>query len=623
MCGIYGLWSDTDPFPSAAISRALAHRGPDDAGSWQDGPIHLGHRRLSIIDLSADGHQPFRSADGRYVLTYNGEVYNYVELRRELEAEGVRFHTDTDTEVLLQGYARWGANVLPRLYGMFAFGVWDHERRELFLARDATGIKPLYYAHLGPGRLAFASELKAFAALDGLPFEPDEEAIQEYLGAGYVWSSARCAVRGVRKLPPGHYLRVHDRDEGGTPNASPVPARWWTPPTPEPLTRPVTEAIDAAADRLHDLLARVTAQHLRADVPVGLLLSGGLDSSVLAALAARALDENGGGALQTVTMGFEPYERDERVHARAVADHIGSEHHEIVVRPADAARELFENAHHLDDLFGDSGTIPAFAAFRACRELGLKVVLVGEGADEVLGGYPSFSAAAGSRSDAWTRQRLFRYYTRQRYGVGRAAFSALLSRLHEQAGGDWFHTVRLFELQHQLPVSLNLKVDHASMASSVEARVPYQDRRVVEFACRTPSDLLLEPGVGERHSGKWLLRHMARKYDLVPESILERRKMGTPVPWGWLHDGAFADTVRETLLAPDSWTRRLGFETIARGFLDDKPGDLPHRLRRRLGPYANHGWLTMNLLVLDAWAQSSIFHPEAEPTPSSTQTVAP
>ena len=612
MCGIYGLLSATDALDDGAASDALAHRGPDDAGSWTDGPAHLGHRRLSIIDLSADGHQPFLSADGRYALTYNGEVYNYVELREELEAEGLTFRTDTDTEVLLQGYAQWGAGVLGRLCGMFAFGVWDCERRALFLARDATGVKPLYYARLGPGRLAFASELKAFRHLGGFAFKPDEEAIGEYLGAGYVWSGDRCAVRGVQKLPPGHHLTVREGEA-----AAEAPVRWWAPPNPEPLLRPVTEAVDAAADRLHDLLAQVTAQHLRADVPVGLLLSGGLDSSVLAALAARALDASGGGPLRTVTMGFDPYARDERPHARAVARHVGSEHHEIVVRPADAARALFENAHHFDGLFGDSGTVPAFAAFRACREMGLKVVLVGEGADEVFGGYPSFYHAAGSRADAWTRHRLFRYYTRQRYGPHRQAFSDLLARLHRQAGGDWFHAVRLFELMHQLPVSLNLKVDHASMAASVEARVPFQDRRVVELACRLPSALFLEPAAAERHAGKWLLRHMARRYDLVPESILERRKMGTPVPWDWLREGAFAQTMRETLLAPDSWTRRLGFQPIAEGFLDDAPGDLPHRFRRRLGPYANHGWLTMNLLVLDAWARSSMFMPDAVPAPTA------
>ena len=614
MCGIYGLWSHGRRFPHRAMAETLAHRGPDDLGDWHGagGALHFGHRRLSILDLSEAGRQPVSTPDGRWTLTYNGEVYNYVELRDELEAAGVRFVSDTDTEVLLHAWARWGEASLDRLYGMFAFAVWDAREEELTLVRDATGIKPLYYAHLsaggtdGRGAFAFASELGALRHLPGVPFEIDEGAVREVLGAGFVWSGDRTAIQGIRKLPAGHLLRVRS----GT--ASP-PVRWWTPPNPTPLSRPLHDALDARADALYDVLRTATDQHLRADVPVGLLLSGGLDSSVLAALAQQCLEARGAGPLRTITMGFEPYAKDERAHARAVAEHVGSDHAEVVIRPQDAAAQLFSHAHHFDDLFGDTGTIQAFAAFGACREAGLTVVLVGEGADELFGGYTQFrDLSSGAVPERLRLYRFFRAYARQRYGPLRRDFAERIRQLNERAAGDWFQTVRLFEIEAQLPASLNLKVDHASMAHSVEARVPYQDRRVAEFALATPRELLLEKG----GQGKWVLRHMARRHGLVPESILDRAKMGTPVPWGWLRDGSpFAAGARDTLLAPGSWTRRLGYADLVETFLDGRAWGFPHRHLRRFDKHTNLGWLTMNLLVLDAWARSEMFSAEPEPEP--------
>lgn len=596
MCGIYGVWSERGAHSNEAFSTALAHRGPDDAGTWQRGGLLLGHRRLSIIDLSDDGHQPFTSPDGRYTVVYNGEVYNYLELREELLRVGASFESDTDTEVLLQAWAHWGERALDRIFGMFAFALWDAQDEKLVLVRDATGMKPLLYVGGEDEPFAFASEMKAFVGLPGFSVEVDESAAREYLGAGFIWSGDHSVVAGVHRLPPGHLMEVED----GRPRP---PRRWWTPPNPTPLSRPVHEALDREADELLDVLREAVGQHLRADVPVGLMLSGGLDSSVLAALAAQVSTR----PIRTITMGFEPYEADERDYAQAVATHVGSDHTEFVLRPADAADELRRSARFYDDLFWDTGTVPAFAGFRFCREAGLKVVLVGEGADELFGGYPPFRRLGGPLADRLPRRlnayRFFRAYAWQRYDERVPAFVRLILDLYERADRDWFQTVRLFELEVQLPVNLNMKVDRASMASSVEARVPYQDRRVAEFALRTPSTLLLEPGGrGQPMRGKWLLRHMARRHGLVPEAVLDRAKMGTPIPSGWLTDERdFADEATRALLAPGSWASRLGLSRTIGPFLRERRRPL---FLRPLLKYLHPAPLMWRLLILEAWSRA-------------------
>lgn len=542
-------------------------------------------------------------------MVYNGEVYNYLELRKNLINEGVEFTSDTDSEVLLQAWAKWGEKALHYVFGMFAFAIWDEHRQTLVLARDATGIKPLLYIEKesegslveDPPTFAFASEMKAFLALPSFELAVDEEAAQEYLGVGFIWSGSHSVVAGVRRLPPGHLMEVRKG------RAAP-PKRWWTPPLPIPLTRPVHEALDAQADALLGLLREVVSQHLRADVPVGLLLSGGLDSSVLAAVAAQESRQS----VQTVTMGFEPYDADERVYASAVASYVGSDHIEIVIRPSDAAEELQRSARFFDDLFWDTGTVPAFAAFRFCRQADLKVVLVGEGADELFGGYPSFRQLGGPASD-WipdlvNAYRFFKTYAWQRYDRQLPDFVRLVRGLHERAGGDWFHAVRLFEIEIQLPINLNMKVDRASMASSIEARVPYQDRRIAEFALRTPRALLLEPpkslSLGKRiePQGKWLLRHMARRHDLLPEIVLDRIKMGTPIPSDWLlGEEGFAESAARVLCAPEGWTERLGLSGTIRPFLSGRRLPLP---LRPFTKYVHPAPLAWRLLILEAWSQA-------------------
>lgn len=589
MCGIYGLWADNTSLPHADLQTVLRHRGPDDCGAWSQNSLHLGHLRLSILDLSPQGRQPISTPDGRFTLTYNGEIYNFLELRSELESKGITFVSDSDTEVLLQGFAHWGSEVLPRLRGMFAFAIWDSQKKNLFLARDPSGVKPLYYCQFQEDGFAFASEVKAFGKIKEIPLAIDEGKIREYLGTGFLWDGDGTIFKGVKKLSPGHCLTVAAGCEMKL-------QRWWKPPLPDVLNRPLHEALNERADALFALLQKVTAQQLRADVPVGLLLSGGLDSSILAALAARHLNQ----PLRTITLGFEPYEKDERKHARLVANSIGSQHREVLIRPEDAANELFRNAHHFDDLFADSGTIPAFAAFQACREQGLKVVLVGEGADELFGGYPQFRTLGGAKKHG---KRFFQTYTRQRYGPEHKAFDRLIEDLHHQAGGDWFQTVRLFELTAQLPVSLNQKVDHASMANSLEARVPFQDPRIIDFALRLPRELLLEDS-----AGKLLLRHMVRRHKLIPEAIIDRKKMGTPVPWEWITaESAFSARAQKLLLNSDSWTTRLGLSRLVRDVIAGRAHSFPNRYLHRFGRYANPGWVTMNLLVLEAWSRSTMF----------------
>lgn len=582
MCGITG-WLYTpgrEPAPESLrkMAQAIRHRGPDDEGFFCDpaAGLALAHRRLSIIDLSSASHQPMVDAATGVVLAYNGELYNFHALRAELQALGHSFKSSGDTEVLLRCYLQWGMDCLPRLAGMFALALWDPRSATLHLARDATGMKPLYM-HASPHGVAFASEVKAFLQLPGFAARIDPAGLQQYLEFGYVFSEPATLLQGVQKLAPGERLALR----GGK-----VVARqaWFNPPAPGGA-----DARDEA-ERLRELgdtLNQVVGEHLIADVPVGLLLSGGLDSSVVAALAAQR------GPLTTICMGFGDSDVDERAHARQVAEHIGSRHLDVLISPQQVKEEVQQGAWVFDDLFADWGTISTRLLYRQCREMGIKVVLVGEGADELFGGYGVFHVPP--RLGLWQQFRLYQRYAGRRHGRLFGEFRTIMNDYLAAGGGDAFHAVRLFESRRQLPNQYVMKVDKASMSESVEARAPFLDRRVAELAYRTPGGWLLRNG-----ENKYLLRALARQQGLLPQAISGRKKFGAPLAASWMGDDpAFRSFARSLILAPGSQTGQAGLAPAMRAYFDEGRAGYP--FPAAISIFSNLAW---RLLLLELWAKN-------------------
>lgn len=586
MCGIAGWMragnSEADAAAVRAMAERMAHRGPDDHGVYLDRErgVALAHRRLSIIDLSAAGHQPMVSADGAIVLVFNGELYNYRELRRELEALGRPFRSQSDSEVVLNAFAQWGSAALPRFCGMFGLAVWFAREARLLLARDPLGMKPLYYTEWRGGRgIVFASEVKAFFALDDFRPQLNSLSLRQYLEFGYAFDEHDTVFEGVRKLPPGHAMEV----VGGKAR---TPYAYFTLPVAggDPA-RPGEMAVEA----LHDTLSEVVRQHLVADVPVGLLLSGGLDSSIIAALAARHT------RITTVCMGFAESAIDERPQARAVASHIGSDHLEVLIHHREVVEGLEEAVWYFDDLFGDWGTVSTRVLYRKCRELGIKVVLVGEGADELFGGYPVFEAARQLQGPMlWRLFQLYRRYAGRRYGWEFPRFLAVMREYLRRTRGDLFGAVRLFELRNQLPNNYVMKVDKASMSVSVEARAPYLDRRVAEIVCQAPAGELLANG-----TNKVLLRTLAERYRLLPQEIVQRPKFGAAIAASWMDDSEeFRRYAREVILAREGWVDRLGLRGAMTDFFEGRRKGYP--FPRAISIFSNLAW---RLLLLNLWSR--------------------
>lgn len=581
MCGITG-WLYTPgraPAPESLkkMAQAIRHRGPDDEGFFCDpaAGLALAHRRLSIIDLSSASHQPMVDAATGVVLAYNGELYNFHALRAELQALGHSFKSSGDTEVLLRCYLQWGMDCLPRLAGMFALALWDPRSATLHLARDATGMKPLYM-HASPHGVAFASEVKAFLQLPGFAARIDPAGLQQYLEFGYVFSEPATMLQGVQKLAPGERLALR----GGKVVARQV---WFTPPAPGGAD--ARDEVERLRE-LGDTLNQVVGEHLIADVPVGLLLSGGLDSSVVAALAAQR------GPLTTICMGFGDSDVDERAHARQVAEHIGSRHLDVLISPQQVKEEVQQGAWVFDDLFADWGTISTRLLYRRCREMGIKVVLVGEGADELFGGYGVFNVPP--RLGLWQQFRLYQRYAGRRHGRLFGEFRAIMNDYLAAGGGDAFHAVRLFESRRQLPNQYVMKVDKASMSESVEARAPFLDRRVAELAYRTPGDWLLRNG-----ENKYLLRALARQQGLLPQAISGRKKFGAPLAASWMGDDpAFRSFARSLILAPGSQTEQAGLAPAMRAYFDEGRAGYP--FPAAISIFSNLAW---RLLLLELWAK--------------------
>jgi asparagine synthase (glutamine-hydrolysing) len=586
MCGIAGWFLKQNRSRAdeqlVAMADRIAHRGPDDRGYYFDRERGVGfaHNRLSIIDLSPAGHQPMASEDGHFVLSYNGELYNFQQLKGELKALGQSFHSRSDTEVVLRSFIQWGAASVERFCGMFALAIWSAAESKLFLARDPLGMKPLYYAALpGDQGFVFASEIKAFLALPDFKVCINRDALQQFLEFGYTFDDHATSLEGVFKLPPGHSMEVV--------NGSPLaPKPFFVPPVPEVNDR--RDERDRET-QLFNTLSEVVAQHLIADVPVGLLLSGGLDSSVTAAIAERH------SRITTISMGFADSEIDERPHARSVANHIGSDHREITIHPHEISDGLEEIAWYFDDLFADWGTVSTRLMYKKCSDFGIKVVLVGEGADELFGGYPIFDAALRLQGPmTWKLFQLYRHYAGRRYGSHFARFAAIMRRYRREANGDLFNAVRLFESRNQLPNNYVMKVDKASMSVSVEARAPFLDRRVAEIAYRTPAHCLLKAG-----TDKYLLRSMAERFKLLPIETTRREKFGASIAASWMDESQkFRDYARQVILDRNGWVDELGLRPAMTDYFNGRRAG--YAFPRAISIFSNLAW---RLLLLNLWSR--------------------
>lgn len=577
MCGIAGILVPADrPVDERALramTAALAPRGPDGEGYHLTGAVGLGHRRLAVID-PAGGQQPLYSEDGAVVGVVNGEIYNFRELRRELESCGHRFATRSDSEVLIHGYEAWGLGVLARIEGMFAFALWDEPARRLILARDRLGEKPLFWAELGGGGLAFASELKALQRCPGVDCEIDSRALARYLVYEYVPAPASI-IRGARKLAPGHQLVV---EPGGTPRVE----RYWDLPLPsDPGDRRFgARQGRAAAAVLLEELRRSVRERLVADVPLGVFLSGGIDSSTIAALAA----EQRGGELDTFCVGFDQPSFDQTAAARSVARHLGSRHHEAQLSSARVLELLPAIGELLDEPLGDGSIVPTHLLARFARER-VTVAVGGDGGDELFAGYqtflaeplgrllfdqapPSLARAAGVLGglissalpislDYLSLDFKLRQFLKGEgeHGARRhqcwlgsfspkAAHAVLNPDLAAAAGADLLDDIdsrlrgcpspdpwdRLlyFYAKGYLADDVLTKVDRATMAVGLEARSPLLDSRIVELACRV-SPWLRQRGL----EGKHLLKRATR--ELLPAAVRRRPKRGFGMPIGhWL-----------------------------------------------------------------------------------------
>lgn len=593
MCGIVGSVDSLGGVDEALLVAqrdTMGHRGPDDVGVWisPDRRFGLGHRRLAIIDLSPGGHQPMvDSAEGReFHLAFNGEIYNYRDLRQELSRLGHQFKSESDSEVLLKAFRQWGTACLEHLRGMFAFAICDPARDTLFVARDRAGEKPLYYCHRGQ-RLDFASELKALFLSPSIDRVVDAGALDAYLAYGYVPGSMSI-IRGVHKLPPGHAMEFDLRA-----NSLKI-WRYWELPHPPLDDDPNVEAL---TDQLEDLLLSAVSEQLVADVPVGVLLSGGVDSSLIAALAARATTR-----LHTFTIRFPGHGAfDEGPYARAVAAHIGSEHVELAAEPA-SVELLPMLAAQFDEPMADSSMVPTYLVSRLVREHAT-VAIGGDGGDELFGGYPHYSWI--QTQGAWRSRipRAARYAAAQaalllpsgfrgrNYLVGfgedeagsllrinlyfdQRARVALLGRSRgagEMAKratfgseGSVLARATRMDFASYLPDDILVKVDRSSMLASLEVRAPFLDYRLIDFAFGSVPDRLR----ATRDERKVLLRRLAARH--LPPGLDLRRKQGFSLPLDAWFGGAWGGYLRDVLMDRETPFQRRAiadlFTAQRRGF---------------------------------------------------------
>ena len=585
MCGIAGFWNPHGLNEGHArdiltdMTNVIRHRGPDDSGSWTDAAagIALGFRRLSILDLSPTGHQPMESETSRYVIIFNGEIYNFQELRRELLNGGHRFRGRSDTEVLLAAVSAWGVQeALQRFNGMFAFALWDRELRTLHLARDRAGEKPLYYGWMGD-TLLFGSELKALQAHPSFRGEIDRNALALFFRRGYV-PGPYSIYLGIQKLPPGTFLTLC----GDRPVAGIAPVPYWSAreAAERGVAQPFGGSADEATEQLDVLLRDAVKIRMEADVPLGAFLSGGIDSATIVAL----MQSQSTAPVKTFTIGFHEGRYNEATQAAAVARHLGTEHTELYVTPAEALAVIPRLPVLYDEPFADTSQIPTFLVSELTRRH-VTVSLSGDAGDELFAGYrrhrlgpaiwrgirllplplrravaaalPPNGTSPGSLARTvnrfarrWTGKRNLTERLRQAAEIlpaqsPEALYHYMMSfwkdptalvpgaremllpatdpRRWPELCGVPEHTMMYLDLVAYLPDDILVKLDRASMGVSLEARVPLLDHRVIEFAWRTPLSFKLRGGVG-----KWLLRQVLYRY--VPRQLVERPKRGFGMP---------------------------------------------------------------------------------------------
>lgn len=580
MCGLVGFAGTNecaiDRHLLAHAGASLAHRGPDAAGEWlsEDGQVGLSHRRLSVVDVSPLGHQPMHLAQRGLSIAFNGEIYNFTDLRYELQGLGHSFSTQGDTEVILVAYAQWGIDCLSRLNGMFSFALFDARMQQLFLARDRAGEKPMFY-RLDNGAIYFSSELKALLSFPNLPRQIDAESLDLYLAMGFVPGN-RCILDGYRKLPPAHALRF-DLSSGDVKTW-----RYWQLPEIE-TSAERTDATDLV-DELEDLLQDAVGRQLVADVPVGILLSGGVDSSLITAMAVRQSSQ-----VRTFSIGFPGQGKlDETPHARMIAQHFGTQHTELFAEST-TADLLPRLAQQFDEPIVDSSMLPTWLVSQLVRQH-CTVALGGDGGDELFGGYGHYSRLLslkertsriplgarrlmaklaehslplgfkGSNVRTWLMAMgtdwesglpliasYFDAHIRQRLlpdGQHGAAERIWQQRI--PAHSDLLQRATRMDFENYLPEDILVKVDRASMLNSVEVRAPFLDYRVIEFAFgKVPSRLK-----STQHDKKMLLKQMAAR--LLPPEFDLVRKQGFSIPLAeWLRRGPFRELFWDTLLSED------------------------------------------------------------------------
>ena len=632
MCGIAGLISlDGRPLPGPqtlqAMCASIVHRGPDDQGTFQNDWAAIGMRRLAIIDV-AGGHQPVSSAGGRIQVVFNGEIYNFRELRSELAARGYVFQSHSDSECIAHAYAEYGTDCFAMLRGMFAIAVVDQDRRRLVLARDRIGKKPLYLGELSPGILGFGSELKTLLAVPGWQPRISMDAVQDFFSLGYI-PAPDTIFEGIAKLPPAHWMSIEPGRDGGAPSIQQTRYAHvdfqpkWTDDEATLEERLLAELDDAVKVRLVS------------DVPFGAFLSGGLDSSVVCALMTRHLSQ----PLKTFSIGFEEAAFDELPDARRVAQHLGTEHHELVVR-ADATGLLDTLAHHFDEPFGDSSAIPTYLVSQlAARHV--KMVLSGDGGDELFAGYsryrryaalqrirrstlgmgPGLAKLAGAlipgargRRLAGIGQRMGLPWPDDYLALVALANPADLGLLFgERAKTDPFGSIRQRfvrsdidsdmerilsgDMDTYLADDILTKVDRTTMAVSLEGRAPLLDQNLIAFAARLPFDMKLR---GEQ--GKYLFRKVAAR--LLPADVLNKRKQGFAIPLAsWFRTDLkpmLLDTIGSRAFRERGIFSMQGIQTL----VDEHQQGLQDR-----------GELLWMVMVLETWLKTL---PEQRPRPPVT-----
>lgn len=598
MCGIAGTVRIGDASLVERMTNLIAYRGPDDAGLYEDGEVRLGHRRLSILDLSEAGHQPMLSDDGELVITFNGEIYNFHTLRQKLEKSGHRFHTETDTEVMLNAYREFGIDFLTHLEGMFAFALWDRKLKQLLLARDRTGIKPLFYYQQGDG-LAFASELKPILLVPGVERRVNRRALRAAIRyASNIEDESMIA--SVFKLPPAHWMIWRD--------GVCTQGVYWN----HPVAAPERWNEETLAKELRQTLTEVVQSHMVSDAPLGAALSGGLDSSGLVALMAQAHN----GSVDTFTVGHGREDPD-LIKARLVADHCRTNHHEILISAENVLDLLPAVIWHLEEPLGQMESVQMYINYREAAKF-VKVLLIGEGADECFAGYarykllhPGIPLPNKIRKDLYERVYMYADQAPNTFAaraVARTLWGHLPGSplpdpkpsaplLFDGVNGKHVLEKALIHDQRTYLHHLSLKrADAVGMAHSVELRVPFLDRKIVELAARIPASMLIRGGME-----KYILRRALEP--LLPRSISWRRKRGFQMQ---LNQG-LVDTLNylcDKLLKPEA--------VKARGFFDPQLVDSLRYKRpgRFATPMAQKVWSyrVWSMILCELWARTFLDH---------------